>query len=243
MFYYLMSHLSAFCIFLCLVFETDVIDALFTRKPKAERSLEFADLRPGKYLSGSLIKTSFIVNKNRCSMECTREPICRSFNFCGRQKCELNRDDVFSIELQNQELLETRENCAYHGMKREHIPECDEQTLAKNIQDPSPGFCQIGGKRVDREWSSWEEKINSSSVEYVVYNQREKLVDFAHGGKIGEEDSIHVTTKFILVTAKKSWWQAKSNCDKLGGHLFSNLDGSTSQLRGIVSLLGHVVYS
>ena len=83
-------------------------DAFLFQNPKSRRLIEFEDVRSNAYLTGSLIKGYYGVTKRQCSLLCARVRLCRSFNFCGRQICELNQDDVFSIGIKNQNLLVER---------------------------------------------------------------------------------------------------------------------------------------
>ena len=129
-------------------------------------------------------------------------------------------------------------------MTRNSTPQCVEQGERKWIQDSSQEICQISPKRVDREWSPWEVRTNTSSSEFVEYNWREILVDFAHGGLKGDEKSEEITKRLRIVSATKNWWDADSNCRQLGGLLFSNLDGTAAQIQHLTSLLsGSVVRS
>ena len=228
----LQIHLSS------ILYQLPLVDAFYRQTLTAVRSLEFSDIKPGKYLTGSLIKTQYGISKRQCSLKCASLSSCRSFNFCGRQTCELNRSDVFSIGIKNQHLLRENIKCQYYGMARNYIPDCKEKGIIKYIQAENPGVCQINQKRVDRKWSSWQAKSNKTGQELVEYNWREILVDFAHGGIMGETHSIEVTTHVILVPQLKSWFQSQNNCRQLGGHLFCNLDGSSAQLASLASLLG-----
>ena len=94
------------------------------------------------------------------------------------------------------------------------------------------GKCEISQKRVDRQWGPWGEtiQINETNTSYVEYVTRETSVDYAHGGLEGTEAAEMVQRSLIWVKEGLSWQNAKTHCESLGGSMFSNFDGTESQL-------------
>ena len=67
---------------------------------KAIRINPFESFEPDTCLEApdGSIKTIRLPSRSGCMMACTRHELCRSANFCDRQTCELNKEDVFSTE-------------------------------------------------------------------------------------------------------------------------------------------------
>ena len=67
---------------------------------KAVRLNPFEMFEPDTRLEyqNSSIETIRFPSRSGCMMACTRHELCRSVNFCDRQTCELNKEDVFSTE-------------------------------------------------------------------------------------------------------------------------------------------------
>ena len=145
-----------------------------------------------------------------CVLECVRTAECRSFNFCWSYICEFNKEDVFSIGINNQHTLKNDNDCIYYGMHRDYTPLCQERGYSKNIDDDeNPGACQINWKRVDRKWFSWEFRSNSSAAEIFEYKWRELLVDIAHGGLTGAGAATEMLQRLKVVSEKKDFKKAQ----------------------------------
>ena len=67
----------------------------------AKRVIDYSDTIKDTRLWGSTLMIKTGVTKLHCATECTQTTLCRSFNFCRPNICELNRDDVFSIKSRN----------------------------------------------------------------------------------------------------------------------------------------------
>ena len=214
-------------------------NADFRQEPLATSMLQFSDVRPRKTLSGSVFKTKCGLSVVQCALECNHNFQCLSFNFRGRSVCELSEADVFSIGVKNQHLLIDEIGVVYYGMERDSVPACKETGYQRNIGEDSAGICRINGKRVDREWSEWEQKSNvTGEGDYFEFLWREIIVDYAHGGIKGEDQFRIVEQQLRIVGEAKNWYNAVSYCQWIGGQLFSDLDGTVEQLNTLVALQG-----
>ena len=209
--------------------ETVAIDRL------AVRLIRFEDVRIGEKLETEIfLSVKYTKSILLCTLYCSYTKKCRSFNFCGRGRCELNSHDVHSLGSKDGDFLHPKEECSYHGMTRTHIPTCNVKEVPISITGPRTDLCPINDKRVDREWSSWGpiQKIeNTGGREYKEYQEREILVDVAHGGLSGDGVSKRTLTHLRGVTPSRNWNKAVSSCENMGGILFSNLDGTREQLK------------
>ena len=168
---------------------------------------------------------------------------CRSFNFCGRQRCELNTHDVFSIGVSNQHLLESIKSCVYFGMDQNYIPVCQRsgKMMSANFTNGNGSLdaCSILAKRVDREWSSWISYSNRTGDDYFEYKTREILVDSAHGGSSGSDESWQLLKHLRIVLHGSDWFSARMQCEQFKGRLFCDLDGTVDQLQFLRELVKH----
>ena len=157
--------------------------------PRAQSSASYGDGRAGKRLLGQIIGGQRDIPRSFCHLSCNRNQLCRSFNLCGRGICQLNRDDVFSSQMGENNLIGDP-NCRYFGQDRLEEPTCKENGTLKSIQnDENPGVCKINKKRIDREWGPWEDIITVNNAnEFEKERVQPMLVDFAHGGKIGSDE-------------------------------------------------------
>ena len=162
-----------------------MIESRIIINPTAQRFVTFEDVRYGKKLSGSSIHNQKAATGAICSLICGFLPKCRSFNFCGRENCQLNSDDLFSIG-KNETFLDEDLNCDFWAMKRDDLPECMEMEVLKNVRnDLSPGLCEINYKRVDGKFNY--KKVQSSTV-FRVYKVEEGSILHAHGGFEAQEE-------------------------------------------------------
>ena len=214
--------------------------AILRQEPLATSMVHFSDVRTKKKLSGAIFAKETGFSVTQCALKCNRIFKCLSFNVRGRSVCELNEADVFSVGVKNQHLLEDSIGVAYFGMARDSIPACRERGFQQNIRDDSVGICLINGKRVDREWSEWEQKSNiTGEGDYFEFLWREILVDYAHGGIKGEDQFRIVERQLRIVREAKNWNDAASFCEMIDGKLFSDLDGTVEQVKTLVDLLGN----
>ena len=93
--------------------------------PLAERSLAFEDAENGQKLIGHSIKSQRKSNQQRCARLCVLTPECLSFNFCESQLCQLNFEELLTDGI----VLVDDKFCKYVGIKREQLPECDDDGL------------------------------------------------------------------------------------------------------------------
>ena len=202
------------------------------QQPLAVRSITFEDVRRDTFLTMSSLSIRHDVNFLICAMECMQRSNCRSFNFCRSRYCALLRDDVFSIGVKNQSLIQTRVGCSYYGMRQHFIPFCEEN------DGWSSSTCGTNQRKVDREWSNWgEERTNTTGNDFYRYRQKVLLVHPAHGDLQCEDNTKIILQHLNIVKVRMNWWSAKSNCDQFGGKLFSDLDGTEDQINKLFSLL------
>ena len=146
---------------------------------RAVKSMQFDDGWNDVKLvvDGELIKTLKLPDKITCGNCCSNNMYCRSFNFCGKSSCELNKASIYSI-LNGTSFLVPEQGCKYFGMKREDSPTCMEGDRRESILNDWPsGLCRINKKRVDTQWF-WEPgSIGSIEVFFPIPIGKE-----AHGG-------------------------------------------------------------
>ena len=119
------------------------------------------------------------------------------------------------------------------GMHQHFIPICKEN------DDWSPSGCGTNHKKVDREWSNWKERTNITGDDFCKYRQKELIVHEAHGCLQGEDPSRIILQHLKIVKDHLDWSNATSNCDEIGGKLFSNLDGTLDQIEMLLDLQGN----
>ena len=194
----------------------------------------FEDIYQVKKLLSYVLLSKKMTSQTACAMLCNRHPYCLSFNYCGNLVCELNFEDIFSIQ-NGEKQLQDYPFCVYGGMKREHFPSFTEGESELDIQDDEwEGKCVLRHKRVDLEWGAWDTAIsdvliNDTDPDYIRYHTRETVINVAHGGVPGSERS-RIFSWIRWIRTKKTWTDAKQNCEQLGGKLFYNLDGTIEQL-------------
>ena len=112
-------------------------------------------------------------------------------------------------------------------MKKNYFPRCEAKGLTVDIKDDVANVCEINGKRVDIEWGP--EIQNETDTESIKFHSRETLVDASHGGYSGGA-KYDIVEWIKFVHELKTWDDAKSHCETMGGKLFSNVDGTAEQL-------------
>ena len=201
--------------------------------PRISRSTAFEDPINEKRLdAGKVIETQQESSRTKCALACSKNDDCLSFGFCGKTYCKLYSEDIFSTEY-GENILEEDANCKYYGMKRESEPICQQDGVFADIQsdDGNSTGCLIGGKRVDTMWGQWGGKeIVDDPPDWKIVNKRETLVDAAHGGIHDLADSERALEWIKFVDREMTWFDAKANCEKVNGTLFSRVDGTQEQL-------------
>ena len=155
----------------------------------AERLSDFDDSRNQTRLVGSqvLIHSIRLPSRALCAGACSKNPSCLSINFCNRETCDLNREDIYST-MEGATLLKKTLDCKYLGMRQNTKPFCMEMGSEKDIRDDlNPGKCKINNKRVDREWGEWEEIDFQNLTEWKRRIEKRLLLDVAHGGIESEQ--------------------------------------------------------
>ena len=210
--------------------ESSVVQSFIARKTLATKMVPFADVKERKqYINVSITVESKTIHY--CALACGKDPSCFSFNFCGRDKCELNDGDIFSTK-NGEQSLKNNEACKYVGMAKLDQPKCKELGETIDIQeDTHRGVCAINGKRVDSQWAQWavdDPEIDTSTV-WKQFEKRYFLLDPAHGGKtVGPSQRVFSWIRWV--DQPMTWSEAETNCAQLGGKLFFNLDGTKKQL-------------
>ena len=82
----------------------------YTLSTRARSSVKYDDIRLGKKLVGSLIQTHAFQSHRGCALACNQNNRCLSYNFCGRQICQLNSEDVFSTKC-GEQILQDDQRC------------------------------------------------------------------------------------------------------------------------------------
>ena len=215
-------------IFYLLQFTTDGLDT----HPQTAKSMAFEDIVEGKKLVDSLIENFVLASETKCGLACNRNYSCRSFNFCIPDRCELNVDDIYSTTDGSSSLVADA-TCKYFGMKRQAKPVCQKHGQFAEIQNNEQNEgCQTDGKRVDREWSSWILlPVIDEPTEWKKIEEREIVLDAAHGGKVGNDSSRTRGMWLKFGKEPKTWSAARDHCVDIGGKLFSDVDGTREQLR------------
>ena len=203
---------------------------------RAKRSMKFEDVRPGKKVrNDAVIKT--IIFLKLCHLACARHARCRSYTICGGPHvCQLKREDVFSTDL-GEGILVDDATCKYFGLSRNEVPTCvDAGTFVDIKNDNRRGVCGINGKRVDHQWSTWEEIVElNSSTKFKTRKSRKEVLIPAHGGKTGSEVSEIPLQWVKWVRQNKNWEDARANCNQMGEDLFYKLNGTSPQLDWLAS--------
>ena len=186
--------------------------------PPTLRWIPFLDFVDGKRFSGRVINIIKSPSSRYCGMRCTRHPECRSFNMCSHLYCDLNFHDIYSAP-NGTDLLQDSPKCAYHGMQREDHPICSEKGEQKQMQVNNLGVCQIGLKRVDREWTEWEKETKKDPFSYLEFMARKMIIDVAHGGIEGDDNRERLYSKKWFYERSCPFHKCRSQCVSKGGSL------------------------
>ena len=73
--------------------------------------------------------------------------------------------------------------------------------------------------------------------EYKIWQERDILIDAAHGGSKGQNDSEKVIVWLKFVSDQLNWTDSRKNCISMGGDLFSKVNGTENQLKFLLSKL------
>ena len=91
---------------------------------------------------------------------------------------------------------------------------------------------------MDRHWGPWEvETLIETQQEFKEVWKRTMIMDYAHGGRIGIDGS-KKQTWLRFVESFLNWGSARDHCSQLGGYLFSDIDGSPTQLEALMERTG-----
>ena len=233
---------SAHLCFLTFLGQFLISTSTLTSHPRTVHSTAYEDVHLGKKLAEGIIASYELPSKTKCAVACNRHHSCRSFNFCDPQICELNEQDIHSIQ-DGENQLTTDASCTYFGIKKEAIPICENNGAFMSILRSSDrGRCEIFRKRVDREWGPWETSSSSSTSatqsEWKVVKNRDVSLDAAHGGMLGSARTEKTVSWLLFGFEPKNWFEARDYCANNGGRLFDALDGTIDQLEFLESKFG-----
>ena len=178
------------------------------------RSMAWEDFKEGLQLTGSNIDKCKVISPSQCALRCTETSLCRSFNFCFPNVCGLSSEDVFSIG-RNLSLLQESPSCLYYGMTQNYQPFCNEAGTEKDVQDDENiGYCRVNKKRVDRHCSSWQSEVEiDSQEEYKAVEARQIIIDSAHGGLKGSNETHRTLYWLKFIPDTMGWFDAKDICE------------------------------
>ena len=167
--------------------------AALTSHPRTIHSTAYEDVHLGNKLAEGVTTSYELPSKTKCADACNRHLYCRSFNFCGANICELNVEDIYSIQ-DGENQLTMDATCIYFGIRKEAFPVCENNGVFMSIlKSTDRGRCEIFRRRVDREWGPWETSSSTSTwathSEWKVVKKREVSLDAAHGGKLGSAET------------------------------------------------------
>ena len=153
---------------------------------------------------------------------CSRIPKCRSFNFCARQVCVLNFDDVFSIR-DPLGHLERDASCVYVGMLRNEAPKCRAQnSVLGSLSTGCLQECRIDEKPVDELWSPWKiNMIADNSTHYKEAKIRDLILKSAHSGKKDSLGAEMVLKDLMWMREPRDKQDSQHFCNDNGGNLLS----------------------
>ncbi len=185
-----------------------------------------------------VIATYFVTSRLACSKLCSKEPRCKSLNFCGKSECELSHKDSFDQSANNSLIHAT--GCAYLGMRNTTRPFCYDRGTELDIRnDTEPDLCGIKLKRVDAKLTSTDKAVVDDGYEYKE-SQVHQCTDAFHGGKECPENIVLEWLRYekhMFV----NWTEAVEFCEtayrELPGRLFGEVDGTVQQMEWFVEKL------
>ena len=220
-------------------FSLILVSSLCEKLPLARRTVPFEDVRLNEILNAEfLFSRHFKTTLADCTHKCLLTSACFSINFCESGKCELNSEDAHSENA----VLEEASLCRYLGMAIRERMNCEEEGTRIFVErNPYQSMCKMAGKQHESFWGEWHHFVEiDTSEEWKKLQQRECIVYTAHApsdcnGKLSEVETIEW---YRFVREEKNWFHAIDNCRDLGGKLFSNLNGTVSQLEFLDNKLG-----
>ena len=190
------------------------------------RFVAFEDFKRDERFIGSVL----IRNRKSSRHSCSKMSTCRSFNFLSSIICELNSEDVFSVQWNNSTPLIAFVSGEYSAMLRNHAPKCQQNGTLVDIQnDVNPGICSINNKRVDSQYGLWEMTKHRTTEEWKVYKERQLLLPSAHGGR-NSPDGTEKILSWFTISGNLKWVEGANFCGALNGTMFSNVNGTVEQL-------------
>ena len=122
-------------------------------------------------------------------------------------------------------------------MKKVSFPNCQTRGEPVSIrEDNARGPCEMNLKRVDKRWTDRKLENIYISSEYKISRSRKMVSKAAHGG-VSECVPVEVTIWLRFISQKTSFVDAKANCERLDGSLFTGLDGTVSQVQFLVQMM------
>ena len=210
------------------IFSSDLL-LLFYLLFYACRTISYGVQHRGKKLQNAApFKTEKHAKRRRCSSSCSKNPKCKSYNYCKQYFCELNAEDEFS----NDTYFEEDIHCEYGGMTREFMPECKEGEAVKDIESNKTGPCQISQKKADPIWVVTELIDIQNETDYMKYETGFCI----RGSHVENLDCLPTDKTWIkFVNENKTYPEAEKHCADIGGQLFGEVEGSAANLQFVAS--------
>ena len=220
-------------------FSLILVSSLCEKLPLARRTVPFEDVRLNEILNAEfLFSRHFKTTLADCTHKCLLTPACFSINFCESGKCELNSEDAHSENA----VLEEASLCRYLGLAIRERMNCEEEGTRIFVErNPYQSRCKLAGKQHKTTWGEWLHFVEiDTSEEWKKCQQRYCKGSTYHStlscnGKFSE---VEIIEWYRFVHERKNWDEANGNCRDLGGKLFSNLNGTVSQLEFLHNKLG-----
>ena len=213
--------------------------SLCEKHSAARRSIAFEDVRLSKTLNAEFLFSRHLkTTLADCTRKCLITPECFSINFCDSGKCELNSQDAHSENA----VLKEAKLCRYQGMKVSGKMSCEEEGTQNFVErNPDKSKCEMAGKQHESFWGEWHHFVEiDTSEEWKKVQQRECILYTAHASSTCNEklSEVEIIEWYRFVHEEKYWEEAILNCRNLGGKLFSNLNGTVSQLEFLQNKVG-----
>ena len=194
------------------------------------RISQFSETKFGFEYLGDGIHYQNVFSRLDCGILCCRTFFCRSYNFCDLHRCSLNKFDLEGEDESQGRILVENSSCVYVGIQSELEILCN-KTRPESTVDRCGLLWKYGA-----EVKTWEEIVHSATeykvTEVTACLSRDSVeVDSFYcshisSAAVGSKVKLH----YILGLTEKTWQQARSHCESIGGKLFEDIDGTQAQL-------------
>ena len=217
-----------------------LVVSICEKHPVARRTIPFEDVRLNEVMNADfLFSRHFKTTLADCTQKCLLTPECFSVNYCESGKCALNSEDAHSENA----VLEEAQWCRYMGMNVGGKMNCEEEGVQVfEERNPDRSKCKMAGKQHESYWGEWRHIVEiDTNDEWKKVDKRECILHTARHAPStcnGKTSEVELMEWYKFVREGKTWLEAKANCEELGGKLFSNLNGTASQLEFLSNKLG-----